>query len=269
MEEPKEEEREEPEVEFRSIPLDAVKEGKLRLRNVGDERKMEELRLSISQRGVLIPIVVAETEAGFKLIAGRRRLICARAVKLATIPAMVVKASKEWRAWACLTENRVREQVNPVDEGLWLAEIMKEQGVNQRALAERLNVSEQYVGQRLTTLKWPDDVRTAVLQQQIGFAVGRELWQITEEEHRRHLLRVAAVSGCTARQAGDWRRAWQREQEESFPETGGASGIEPAELDGDVPCSCAMCQRSLAEGKGHVVHLCDTCRSAVLLASSS
>lgn len=268
MEEPKEEPREEPEVEFRSIPLDVVSEGKFRLRQVGDEARMEELRLSIVKRGVLVPIVVAETKRGFELICGRRRVICARAAKLAVIPAMVVKASKQWRAWACLTENRVREQVNPVDEGLWLAEIMKEEGINQRTMAERLQVSEQYVGQRLSTMKWADDVREAVLRGHVTFAVGRELWQITEEIHRRHLLRVAAVSGCTARQAADWRRAWQREQAEFFPERAAAEGTDQAELDQEAEGQCGMCQAELADGEGHQIMVCDTCKKAVQLSSS-
>lgn len=268
MEQPKEEKREQPEVEFRSIPLDAVSEGKFRLRQVGDERRMEELRLSIVKRGVLVPIVVAETEEGFELICGRRRVLCARAAKLAEIPAMIVKASAEWRAWACLTENIVREQVNPVDVGLWLSQIMEQEGINQRTLAERLQVSEQYVGQRLTTMKWSDDVREAVLEGQIGFAVGRELWQISEESHRRHLLRVAAVSGCTARQAADWRRAWQREQAEFFPERASAEGVAAAELDQEAEGQCVMCQAELTDGEGHQITVCDTCKKAVQLSSS-
>lgn len=258
-----------PAAELREIPLDAVREGKLRLRNVGDEEKMEDLRLSISQRGVLIPIVVRELKKGFELICGRRRTICARAVGLATIPAMVVKASKEWAAWACLTENRVREQVNPVDEALWLAEVMKRDKISQRTLAERLNVSEQYVGQRLSTLHWPGDVREAVLQQEISFSVGRELCQITEESHRKHLLRIASTSGCTARQAGDWRRAWLREQSGSECEGNGAAGIEPGELDRAAPGSCSMCGADDTKGKGQQVYLCETCSKAVRLASSS
>ena len=194
--------------------------------------------------------------------------MCAQALSLAEVPALVVKASAEWRAWACLTENRVREQVNPVDEGLWMDEVMKEQGINQRTLAERLEVSEQYVGQRLSTMRWPDDVREAVLEGKISFAVGRELWQITEEEHRKHLLRVAMVSGCTARQAGDWKRAWQRERELGYPEREGVSGEVGVEEREPVEGPCSLCHGPIEAGTGASLPVCDTCREAARLASS-
>lgn len=268
MEQAEKKEREEATVEYKRIPVDSVSQGEHGLRRVASEKGMEELRLSIARYGVLVPIVVTEKETGYDLVCGRRRVLCAQALAMAEIPALVVKASEEWQSWACLTENRVREQVNPVDEGVWMQQEMVKQGINQRALAERLQVSEQYVGQRLSTMRWPDDVREAVLEGVISFAVGRELWQITEEMHRRHLLRVAAVSGCTARQAADWRRAWLREQAESLPELSGEAEPDAAAEPGVAAGRCVMCQADLQEGEGCEVRVCETCKNAVGLAAT-
>jgi len=189
------------------IPVDVIKEPEMLLRKLASSEGMAELLRSIAERGVLVPVIVEETKEGYRLIAGRRRYLCARQLKLATIPAMVVKESDEWKQWATLAENRVREAVNVYDEALWLAEVVKLRDVAQGEVAKSMGVSEGWVSQRLGVLKWPYDVRQALMEGDVSFGVGRELAGIKSDGARSQALRMAKIAGCSVRQAAQWRRA--------------------------------------------------------------
>jgi len=193
------------------IPVDSVVEPKGVLRRVVDEARLAELRESIRVHGVLVPITVAESGDRYELVCGLRRLRAVRELGLAEIPAVVVEKSGSWRAWAMLTENRIREAVNPVDEAVWFSEQVKSTAASQHEVARSLGVSPEYLSQRLGILRWPGEVRSALGEGLIAFAVGRELAAIADEQWRAQALRSAVFGGCSARQAAEWRRAAARE----------------------------------------------------------
>jgi ParB/RepB/Spo0J family partition protein len=193
------------------IPVDSVKVPDDRLRKVVDSVALAELKESIRAHGVLVPITVADAGEHYELVCGYRRLLAVRELALAEVPAVIVEKSGAWRDWATLTENRVREPVNAVDEALWFKSRVESTSTSQHEVARNLGVSPEYLSQRLGVLKWPGEVRAALAEGLIGFAVAREIAAITDEQWRAQALKAAVFSGCTARQAAEWRRASLRE----------------------------------------------------------
>ncbi len=248
---------------YEEIPLDAVEFAAGSLRSLCKPQKMEELRSSIKAKGVLVPVVVREEEKVFVVIAGTRRVMAARAAGLTHIPAIIVSRDAEWATWATVAENRLREPVNAIDEGRYCAEKMEQMGLNQKELAEVLHVSESWVQQRLRILGWPDEVKAGLVQGQIEFAVGRELAGIKDEASRQVAVHQAVVSGCTARQAVEWRKA--ATEQTGMQEQLGVNGafVVPEEVPESSAKVCDFCGQDLS-GEGYeVLTVCKVCLRVV------
>jgi len=248
---------------YRLIPLDTIEFPEVGLRSVGDPSTREELRESIRRRGVLVPIIVRERGKGYLLIAGRRRVLAAREAGLVMIPASVVDPEPKWERWAAITENRMREPLNAYDEAQYLARMISERKISQKDLAEDLDVGPNWVSQRIGILEWPIDVRGAVAEGKLGFAVGRELAAIGSETHRKLAVDQAIRSGCTVRQAAEWRKQAPAEV---------VVGAKDKELtfqaipEGWVlgkPGTCGNCGVSFEGVPPLVFHLCEKCKDAL------
>ncbi|MBA7618449.1 Nucleoid occlusion protein [subsurface metagenome] len=244
---------------FMDIPVDSIRKSRHGLRTIASEQGLAELRSSIAAKGVLVPIVVEETDAGYRVIAGTRRVLCAESLGLASIPAEVVMASEEWKAWATVAENRLREAVNAYDEAVFVEAEIERQGIDQKQMAEVLGVSEAWISKRLAILKWPEDVRGPMIEGLMTFAVARELAGIGDEPERRQAVKSAVGAGATARQAAEWRRNWQRSRQQ-VPGLGpgGSPGAE-AELVAVGLNRCIVCEATGDGKSGRVVWFCDTC----------
>jgi len=163
-------EREVKQWKYREVPLSAIQRPAVELRTAATESGMSELRSSIAERGILVPVIVASTDIGYRLVAGKRRVLCAESLGLATVPAVVVPPDERWEMWATAAENRVRESVNAVDEAQWLQRRMEQLCLSGVELAAVLGVSPSYVSQRLSSLQWPEDVRAALASGELSFS---------------------------------------------------------------------------------------------------
>ena len=74
----------------------------------------------------------------FELVAGERRLHAFRHLKLDHIPARIIEASDASSASIALIENLQRENLNPIDEALGYASLVRDFDLTQRAAAERV-----------------------------------------------------------------------------------------------------------------------------------
>lgn len=247
---------------FEEVPLDAIERPGVELRGHVDERAMEELRASIKRRGVLVPIIVAETEKGYRLVAGLRRLVCCAANGLATIPAIVVASDEEWEAWATVAENSVRESVNPVDEATYIAALLERRNLSNAEAAQLLDKSEPWVSQRLGILRWPEDVRQAVRDGWLTFSAGREIAGIEDELARRYCLRTAHRLGCSTRQALSWRKNWEAENRPGRGSVGEAMEGPAGDLEPSV-MPCVFCREESAVEDGIVGFTCSDCLSGI------
>lgn len=249
--------------ELRSIPLDVLDEPARAIRKLADFEALEELRSSVAEHGVLVPLVVVRDGDRYRVVAGLRRLLAARAAGLVDVPCVVISGGPANEGWAMFVENRLREAINPLDEALWLGELVQEEGLSNRDLAARLGVSESWVSQRLAITLWPEDVRSGLAEGWLSFTVARELVQIGDERRRRQALRMAKVSGCTARQAADWRRCWQTELGGLTMDNAGGEYREPGDPPPVVEMRCELCMGVLSEYDQRVLVLCPGCKASV------
>ena len=242
------------------VSVDAIEQPERPIRALEEERDFEELCRSLQQGGLIQPLLVEECGERFRVIAGHRRLRAAVAVGLLAVPCLAVECDDEWRAWAMLTENRVREQINVLDEALWVTRLVEQSGGSRESVSRVLGVSLSWVTQRLAVTGWPEDIRSLLASGALAFAVARELAGIKDEARRRQAVRQAVTSGCTVRQAADWRRRVNAEFSEES-ECGGLLGT-VSEGAGEplVSGHCQACGVTLREGEQRFILVCEGCQ---------
>lgn len=102
--------------EQRTIPLSQVVFNSNQPRRYVDKGTLAALTDSISQHGVLEPILVRQAGEKFELIAGERRTRAAQAAGLEYIRAVILNLDETQALEIAIIENLQREDLNPVEE---------------------------------------------------------------------------------------------------------------------------------------------------------
>jgi ParB/RepB/Spo0J family partition protein len=118
-----------------------------------DQAELAELVDSITEMGVLEPILVRPTAAdSYEIIAGERRWRAARAAGLSTIPSIVRAGLSDCDVIEIqVTENSQRADVTPLEEARAFKSLL-DLGRNVESIAERIGRAPSYVRHRLALL---------------------------------------------------------------------------------------------------------------------
>jgi ParB family chromosome partitioning protein len=185
------------------VPVGAIGPNPRQPRSVFDDETLDALALSIQEVGVLQPVVVRRSAAGFELIAGERRLRAARKAGLATIPVIVRESDDAESLREALIENIHREDLNPIELAEAFRELLEELGLKQETLAERLGVSRSHVANTIRLLQLPAEVQALLGDGTIQAGHGRALLSLAQAEKQRSLALRAAAEALSVREVED------------------------------------------------------------------
>ncbi len=161
-------------------------------RTTFDPAALDELRATILEFGVLVPIIVRPAGDGFELIAGERRWRAASAAGLETIPAIVRQADERESLEVAIIENLQRE------EAMGVAHLMEAYGFTQERVAERLGRSRSAVANALRLLTLSDGVKVLLRRGSISASHARALLALPPERRDLVAQRIAR-DGLTVR----------------------------------------------------------------------
>jgi ParB family chromosome partitioning protein len=143
---------------IQDIPVAQVAPNPRQPRRDFDQRGIEELAESIRAEGLMQPIVVRKVPQGFELIAGERRLRAFRHLGIKVVPARVLDVNDAASAVLALVENLQRADLNPVDEALGVASLMRDFKLTQDSVAERLGKPRATVANSVRLLQLDREV---------------------------------------------------------------------------------------------------------------
>lgn len=124
-----------------------------------DEEALLELSDSIKAHGLLQPIIVRESSAGYyQIIAGERRWRATKLAGLTEIPAIVMQADALEAAEIAIIENIQREDLNAYEEASAYRVLMDQYSLTQEEVAEKVGKSRSAVANTMRLLELPDDV---------------------------------------------------------------------------------------------------------------
>lgn len=170
-------------------------------RKVFAQEALDELAESIRLHGVITPITVraGKKEGYYQIIAGERRWRAARQAGLDEIPAMVIEASESEVLELALIENLQRQDLNPIEEAEGYEQLMRDYGLTQEQVAQRVVKSRPAVANALRLLQLPGEVRTMVSRGELSGGHARAVLAVAEEDKR--VEAAKQMAGMTVRQA--------------------------------------------------------------------
>ena len=195
--------------EIKNIPLDTIDKPKIAMRSDVHDDEIQELADSIRTIGLLQPVLLRPVGERYEIIAGHRRVVASRIAGHATIAAIVRTPSESEATVFKLHENLLRRDVNPVDEAIFLAEIVQGEGYDVKKIAEITRRSETYISSRLELLEYPDYLIEAIGQKEVSLGAAHWLNEISDEKVKRNYVRYGISGGISVKRAIAWFESWK------------------------------------------------------------
>lgn len=155
-----------------------------------DYDELEGLAQSIRQNGILQPITVRQTETGFELISGERRLRAARLVGLTKIPAIVAELDNKNSAVFSLIENLQRQDLDCFEEAEAIDRLVTDYGMSREELSRKLGKAPSTLSNKLRLLRLPEDMRYRLTRGGLSERHARALLQLDNDEQRARALGI-------------------------------------------------------------------------------
>lgn len=167
-----------------------------------DNESLAQLADSISAHGVLQPLIVREAENGFyEIIAGERRWRASKLAGLDEVPVIVVEADELKAAQLALIENIQREDLNPIEEAMAYAELIRTYGMKQEDAARQLGKSRSAVANAVRLLDLPDDVLELIKSGKLSAGHGRTLLGLNDKSKMLPLAEKIVKRNLSVREA--------------------------------------------------------------------
>lgn len=162
------------------LPVADIKENPWQPRRDFDADALLDLTESIREKGVLSPLIVAEKDGQYLLVAGERRLRAAKQAGLTEVPVILRDLNEEEIAQIALIENIQRADLTIVEEANGYAALIKRYGYTQQQLADLMGKSRPYIANALRLLDLPEPVMQALQEGKISAGHARALLAIKD-----------------------------------------------------------------------------------------
>ena len=167
-----------------------------------DENSLSDLAQSISQHGLLQPLLVRPLPiGGYQIVAGERRYRACRMAGLTEVPVTIRELSDTETMELALIENLQREDLSPIEEALGYKALIDEHGFSQEEVATSVGKSRPEIANSLRILKLPDSVLEYVKQDKISAGHARALLMLDNEEDMLELAELIYKKDLSVRQA--------------------------------------------------------------------
>jgi len=141
----------------RIVPIDQIDPNPTQPRqSMGD---LSELMASISEKGIIEPLVVRQQSGRYQIVAGERRYQAAVQVGLRELPVVFRDADDTEIIEIALVENLQRKDLTPFEEAEALQALSQRCGYTHEDLARRLGKSRTAITESLSLNKMPEEVR--------------------------------------------------------------------------------------------------------------
>ena len=185
------------------LPISQVEPGLKQPRKFFDDEALHDLSDSIREHGIIQPLTVRRLASGYyQIIAGERRWRAAKLAGLSEVPAVIIEADDKKVMELGLIENLQREDLNPMEEAEGYEVLMKEHGMTQEEVAQRMGKSRPAVANALRLLNLPQGVRPMVEDGALSAGHARAVLAVKGGEKVQHAFAELIVKNAlSVRQA--------------------------------------------------------------------
>lgn len=155
------------ETETVEIDIDALQPNPLQPRGQILPDTLVELAESIREHGILEPLLVAKTPAGYQIIAGERRWRASKLAGLTRLPVTIRETSPQGMLEMAIVENVQRVDLNPLERSQAYKRLLDEFNLTTTEVGQRVGKSGPYVSNTLRLLELPDALKDGLLSNAI------------------------------------------------------------------------------------------------------
>lgn len=187
---------------FAEVPVAAIRPNPKQPRQVFDEDALAELVESITEVGLLQPIVVRPLEDGaYELVMGERRLRASQKAGLSTIPAIIRRTEDADLLRDALLENLHRAQLNPLEEAAAYQQMLSDFDCTQEELSVRIKRSRPQISNTIRLLQLPIPVQRRVAAGVLSAGHARAILMLPDTGAMEHLATRIVAEGLSVRAA--------------------------------------------------------------------
>jgi ParB family chromosome partitioning protein len=192
------------------IRLDQISPNPFQPRHTVDEASLQELADSIRASGVVQPVLLRRAGERYQLVAGERRWRAAQAAGLETLPAVVRDLSDREALELALTENLLREDLNPIDAARGLQELQNLYGLTHEEMAARLGINRTTVTNTLRLLRATAPVQEMVRLGELAPGHVRALLALSAPTDQERVAARVVTHGLSVRETEDLVARWRQ-----------------------------------------------------------
>ncbi|NIS15601.1 MAG: ParB/RepB/Spo0J family partition protein, partial [candidate division Zixibacteria bacterium] len=155
-----------------------------------NESSLKDLADSITQNGILQPLLIKSVNGDFQLVAGERRFRAAQMIGLERVPAILVEGlSRMEQMQLALIENLQREDLNVMELAEGYSRMINEYGLTQDDLARKVSKNRSTITNTLRLLNLPDEVKELIRGGKISGGHARTILALNSEREQLEVAR--------------------------------------------------------------------------------
>lgn len=196
------------------IPTNQLEPNPLQPRGIINPESISELVESIKEHGILEPLIVAKTPAGYQIIAGERRWRAARTLKLEYVPAIIKETTPQQMLEMAIVENVQRKDLNPIERAKAFLRLKEEFSFDNNQIAKKVSKSVPYVINCIKLITLPDAIKDGILSGLISEGHARALSGIGDTRLMIEAYKIILKEKASVRRAEDIARRMRKKIEE-------------------------------------------------------
>lgn len=171
-----------------SIEISLLAPNKSQPRRDFSGEALKSLSESIKENGIIQPICVRKSGAGYEIISGERRCRAAKFAGLTHVPCIVMEVGDEQAAVLALIENIQRKDLSYFEEAMAIEKLITVYGLTQEEAAERLGKAQSTIANKLRLLRFTDAERRILLTGNLSERQARAIVRISDDSVRSSVI---------------------------------------------------------------------------------
>ena len=188
------------------LDIEVIQANPLQPRGLIPPDSLNDLMNSIKEHGIIEPLVVAKTPAGYQLIAGERRWRASKLAGLTTVPVIVKETTAKGMLEMAIVENVQREDLNPIERAQAFQRLIEEFGLQVSEIAKRVGKSESYVSNTMRLMALPDAIKDGLISGAISEGHARAIAGLGEVKLMVEAYKTILSESASVRRAEDLAR---------------------------------------------------------------
>ena len=185
---------------FEEVAVGSITPNPRQPRQSFEEQALDELAASITEVGLLQPVVVRKIGHGnYELVMGERRWRASQQAGLDYIPAIVRETPDTAMLRDALLENLHRQELNPLEEAAAYQQLLDDFGATHEQLAQKVGRSRPHISNTLRLLNLPPAVQKNLAAGVISAGHARALLTLDDPQAMERLAERIRAEGLSVR----------------------------------------------------------------------